>query len=224
MIRKIGTLGLGIIAVFAMSASPVSASEAADFWAAEDAVSGEISAEGNVVVITPTGAAVTCTAVHGEGEYEGESSSLTESEASITGCHATTFGISFPVTFVVPADCHYTITAGTYTPAEELSHGSVHICEATINVYSNAGHTELRCQIHVPEQTVGNITYRNTTANGQMAVTVEANQVLVSETRTNHGTLGCSSHATDQAKLTGNIIAVATNESGEFVDGTVTGT
>jgi opacity protein-like surface antigen len=213
------------LATAALGASAAHATVGADFWADDGAFTIDTVAETSQVFTTPTGSAFVCTTVDAHTMYEGQSPELTGTDIGYTNCHTTAFGVSFPTTITPAAGCHFTFTAGTYTPTEDLSHGSLHICPITMDIYNDAAHTQLRCQMHFFAQTIPNVTYRNiTTPGGLMAVTIELNKVPLHETRTNHGTLGCSAHAADTATYTGNLVAEATNALGEVVDTTVIAT
>ncbi len=228
MIRNLKALGLALVAVFAISAMAASAAQAesaAGFWAESGAVKIDTLADSSVQEYVNGLGTLTCTTPTGYAEVEEEESTeLTAHEVGFDKCEVDgPFGIKFPATVITGSDCHFTFTAGTYTAASDDSHGSVHICAQTINVYSDAAHENLYCQSHVAAQTVSGVTFTNTTTEGVMAVTIDANGLKVAETVTDFNNLGCNNHVSDNATYTGTVWAKATNEAKEYVDTTVTG-
>lgn len=228
MTHNLKTLGLALMAILAISALAAGATRA-EFPArfAADGTSTKLDTKPDSAFqefSSESGGVSKCSTVTGHANYEGESNEQTFHEVGYDNCTATQFGLTFPVT-VIPTeeDCHDTLTVGTFTSAESLSHGSLHICARTINVYNASPHSTIRCQTHIPAQTINGITYRNSTNEGVMAVTIETNGVLVVETKTNLGTLGCNGHVTDYAHYTGSIWAKATNSEEKYVNATVTG-
>jgi hypothetical protein len=86
--------------------------------------------------------------------------------------------------------------------------------------------SDLRCTIHMPNQTPGpktNVTYKNEITEGVMAVTVEMHLTEV-KTEVTESTL-CGAARTVNAEYKGSFWAKATNASGSaYIDTTVTGT
>ena len=130
--------------------------------------------------------------------------------------------------------CDYLFTAGTYVPeiteGSDGSEGELHIkCEnpedsITITVFE-AGSTEhlpseTICTTHEGPQTLGPVTYHNTTTEGVMAVTVtmEIENQIVS---TREGPL-CGEAEDTEGDYHGSFWAKGTDGSGNYVDTTVT--
>jgi len=234
---KLKTLGLGLIAVMAMAAmaAPAQAVEKGDFWAAAGAT--KIDATGGKSTFVFGGKELTCPAVTGNAVYKEEGPTLTGEnirygDANHT-CHVVVFGITFPIT-VDENSCHFTFHAGTYTPSEGVSHGSVTIenCEndsITITIWPPGSHPNPdppECTLHIPEQTINGITYDNvTTEENKMAVEITPNNAPVTTTQTKtEGSFVCPEHLHGNATYNGSVLAKATNDDEEFVDTTVTGT
>jgi hypothetical protein len=242
MKRNLKALGLALVAVFAMSAIAAAAAQAeeiADFSAASYPTTIDAVSEGAQVFKVPGLPNLTCTSLgKSHAILEKESGELTATDITFENCHVVSLGITFPVT-VDSNKCHFTFTADTYTPAATEGHGQadgdVHIKECengsiTITVFK-AGSTEhlpgdLRCTIHVPNQTPGaktNVTYKNETTEGVMAVTVEAHLTEV-KTEVTESTL-CGSTRTVNSTYEGSFWAKATASDGKtYIDTTVTGT
>lgn len=231
MIRNLKTMGLALVAVFAISAMAAAGAQAektAEFWAATGTVKIDSTADSAHQVFAFGIGTLTCTGVTGHAAYSGVSASQTFTNVGYTNCHKTVLGLNLPATVTMAAGCHYTYTAGTYTNSGlGLSHGSVHICGFTVDVYHGAHPpSSKRCETHIPAQTVNNVTYRNGTGpNGKMAVTIEANGVsLANTTITDFNTLGCNTHETITASYTGSIWIEGTDAPINPTDVTVTGT
>jgi hypothetical protein len=235
MIRNLKALGLTLLAVFALAAVGAAAAQAespADFWAEEGAT--KIDATGGTQTFKLPGILasfpLTCTHVTGDAAYSGETATLTGENIEYENCHVVIFGITYPVE-VDTNGCHYTFNAGTYTSAGLGSaDGDVTIegCEEnesiTITVYETNGETT-RCTFHVPEQTVGNVTYNNTETEGLMDVEAVVSGAEVETTVTDNNKLGCNEHETVTSEYNGGFIATGTNSKGdEKLDTTVTGT
>jgi hypothetical protein len=232
MIRNLKALGLALVAVFAMSAMAAAGAHAekvAHFESGTGTVKVDASAEGNQTYALPGGRSTVCTTLDGSAAVTAETKPTeitSNTDVGYTNCHTTALGLSFPTTVTQEANCHYTFTAGTWTNGSADAHGSVHICGSTIDIYTNASdHTNgiLRCQIHVPAQTVSGLTYTNTTSGGKMAVTIDVSG-SVTETSTDLNHLGCNDHEHGTATYTGNVWIKGTTSAEVASDVTVMGT
>jgi len=236
MIRNLKVLGLTLVAISAMAsmvAAAARAEKAGEFWATTSTVAFDTTADSAHQKFVAAGRTVTCTGVSGHSAYIGISAEQTVTGVGYSNCHTTLLGLSFPTTITSEGPCHYTFTAGTHTLlAEEgagVSHGSVHICGSTINIYTNAAsHAAgtIRCQIHVPAQTISNVTlYNRIGPNKRMAVTVDFNEAsILNTTVTDFNTLGCDAHETITSKYTGSAWVEGTTSTGGATDTTLTGT
>jgi len=235
--RNPKTLVLSLAALLAMAAmaAPAQAVEKGDFWAAEGAV--EIDATGGTASFAFGGKTFTCPALSGNAVYKEEGPTLTGEnirygDANHT-CHVVVFGITFPITFDENS-CHFTFHAGTYIPSEDVSHGSVTIenCEndsMTMTIWPPGDHPNPdppECTLHIPEQTIGGITYDNVTTEDEvMAIKITLNNAPLTTTQTEtEGSFLCPEHLHGDIIQNGSLIAKATNDDEEFVDTTVTGT
>jgi len=235
MTRNLKALGLALVAVFAMSAMAAAGAHAekvAHFEIGAGTVKLDLvsAAPDNHYAFVAGGKTFTCKKITGHVDPVTPGTLPTELTATGVGydeCHTTMLGLSFPTTVTQAAGCHYTFTAGTWTNATKDAHGSVHICASTIHVYKSASHllTNLKCQIHVPAQTISGVTYTNGTTEGKMAVTVETSSVaILNTTITNTGQLGCNAHETVTTTFTGSFWLKGTDINKAFTDVTVMGT
>ena len=232
MIRNLKALGLALVAVFAMSAMAASAAQAEDpghFGAAE--YPATINAVGETVqeFVSPTLGALTCANVSGVSTLEEPSDELTGENIQYSNCDAG--GGLFPVT-VDTNNCHFTFELDTMID-DNTGEGGVIIegCDdatgitITVFAFGSTQHLpeELICEIHVPEQTVGNITYHNITdeSTGKEAVTVEADESTVASEVTEGG---ICNEANESNIYNGSFIATAENEDEEDIDATITST
>ena len=229
MNRNLKALGLALVAVFVMSAMVAAgahAEKAAKFTFGAGTTKLITVADGNQTYTLGIRNFI-CTTVDGTAAVSGSEASEVTSNTDInyTNCHTTALGLNFPTTITQEANCHYTFTAGTYTKATNDAHGSVHICGATIDIYTNhADHTagKLRCQMHIPAQTVTGLTYTNTTTEGKMAATIDVNAATTATVTTGVGhPVGCSAHEHANATYKGNIWVKGTDSIVKYTDVTV---
>jgi hypothetical protein len=245
MKRNLKALGLALVATLALAAIAATGSSAeegkeASFWAAEGAVKIDATGEGTQEFVTSIGT-LQCheegedPAVHGTAKYVGETTELTGESIEYTNCTVPgPFGTNFPIT-VDMNGCDLLFAAGTQTSAT-TAEGSVHIqcngeAEITITIFkasSEPPHPEedLRCTIHIPEQSPkGTVTYHDRAEGprgGKKAITATADEVEVTETVTDANTIVCNHHTHEVAKYSGSFWAEATNGSEEFVDAETT--
>lgn len=217
-----------LLAMSAIAATSAQAEQSGDFWAETGTVKIDAAIESNQQFVV-AGKTLTCTGIAAHAQYSKEYSSQTVTNIGYSGCTGVVGGITFPATVTPEPGCHYTVTAGTYTSGAGLSHGSVHICASTVDIYTNhSNHTAgiKRCQMHVPAQAINGLTFINTTTpNGKMGTTVEANGVtLANVTLTDFNTLGCTDHVTESAVYTGTAWVEATDSEEGATGNTVTGT
>ena len=157
MTRKIKTLGVALVAVFALTAVMASAASAASFTASSYPTTGTgVSAIGNDVLMTEAGT-VEC-AVHFEGTLVGESSDLTVTP-TYTNCKAFGF-VSATMT-----GCKYTFTAVSTTSAnvDVVNPCTILVsnCHVTVPNQGSLSHTEIEINFGFFrfKKTWGKITY-----------------------------------------------------------------
>jgi len=221
--RNLKTMGLALVAIFAMSAMGAAAAQAesdAYFWAEEGTVQIDVEAEGNQTFGTP-GKATSCETLDGHAAYEEETKELTGTEVVLTECDTVILGfIHFPTTVFPEEGCHATFTAGTLTG--EDAKGSVRICELTINQYTDESHEKLYCQQHWPAQTIKGLAYTNSVRNEVPTVTVDIN-AEIEATVTDFANTGCNSHETTATAYAGAFWAYGTDKAGEVTETEVPG-
>jgi hypothetical protein len=240
MIRNLKALGLALVAVFAMmamAAQGAQGEEGADFTPASFPTTIDITNESTFTWAVPGLPTQTCAEVSGHAILEDASPELTATEIQFATCHVVTLGITFPVT-VDMNGCHYLFTAHTYTPkateGDGAADGDVHIVcpedrEKTITVFKagSSGHPEadLRCTIHVPPQTPGpatDVTYLNENTEGKMAITAQFHELEAQMTVT-ESTI-CGKERTVTAKFNLSLWMKATDDEGNYIDLTMSGT
>lgn len=181
MIRNLKALGLALVAVFALSAMAASAASAADLFHAEgknNKFTGKQDGTTNDVFTTTAGT-VECN----NATYEGSQAEETASEAEVTAAYSecTAFG-GFAGATVHMNTCRYLFTINATGTG-----GTAHIKCTTPGDSITVTATSLgttKCVVHVPEQTIGGITYTNIGSGATREITVDVSTTGMTYTHT----------------------------------------
>lgn len=205
-------LALAVLVLSAMSAAPAQADHPA-IYVAPNASQVDLKTDSHIVLSLP-GKVTTCKKIDGHAAYSGSTSSLTATDVQWTECNTTILGfINLSTTTTMDDECHFTFTFDTFTTASDDADGSIHICEITISQYTSASHETLYCQLHIPEQTIDDVTYTNSTF-GVPTVTAHVD-ADIEVTVTNLGTTGCTKHENATATLVTSVWLTATQAAEE---------
>ena len=203
MIRSFRTLGLALVAVFAMSAVVASAASASTFHAAKYPVTLSGS-QSSTHVFSASGTSVSCEKATFAGEASADSSAVTI-HPSYSGC--TAFG--FVGATVNTEECNYVFHSGATTnEAEQIYAGTTDI---TCPTGQSIKITASTCALEVKAQTGLSSVSLDNNANG--TETVGANVEKIANTVTKDGFL-CPLKGTGNftdGKYTGNTEVKGTN-------------
>ena len=220
---KLKALGLGLLAVLAMSALAVTnASAIRSGHFSQDSggtatITGTQTSTHKVKFHTDHGTPIECTSAH----YHGKATTATTQEILVTptysDCHTEGSATNIPVH---TNECHFKFTsnsnASTHSPTEDATTGLV--CPPGV---SGVIVTHPNCTMRMPPQTVKGVTYTTITVNNKHAITLN---VTVNTAITAHyeGGICIFLGTTHQGSMTGSAIVEGFDSKGNPINLTAT--